>query len=228
MKIAVFTGAGISQESGIATYRDQEDGMWYNYHTDEVASVKGWENTPEKLLEFHNFLRNKCREAEPNEAHKALARLEGKHDVKIVTQNVDDLHERGESTHVLHIHGEIMKVRDSFDKIIPLEGDLNIGDLDEYGEQLRPHTVLFGEEPFYWFNAIEAIADADVFLIIGTSFSIGYSIYILGACSPECKVIYIDAKPDLGIQHAGSDDIEIVYSKAVKGVPIIVDTLLRK
>jgi len=227
MKIAVFTGAGISQESGIATYRDHEDGMWYEYHTEEVASAEAWKNTPEKVLEFHNVMRGKCRNVEANIAHEALAKLEEKHEVTIVTQNVDDLHEKGGSTNVLHIHGEIMKGRDSFDKILDLEGDLNIGDKDEYGEQIRPHTVLFGEEPFHWFEALNAINDADVFLIIGTSFSIGYTMFILGACKSDCKVIYIDPKPDLGIHHAGSDDVELIYAKATKGVPATVDKLMK-
>tara|TARA_R110000796_G_scaffold162503_1_gene279270 strand:- start:11859 stop:12542 length:684 start_codon:yes stop_codon:yes gene_type:complete len=226
MKIAVFTGAGISAESGIETYRDHDNGMWYNYHTDEVASVKGWEKTPEKVLEFHNLMRNKCREAQPNEAHKALARLEEKHDVTIITQNVDDLHERGGSTKLLHLHGEILKGRDSFDKILDIEGDLDIGDLDEFDEQIRPHTVLFGEEPFNWFESLNAINDATVFIIIGTSFSIGYSIHILAACEYGTKVYYIDPKPDLGIHHVNSDDVELIYAKATKGVTELVDKLL--
>lgn len=225
-KITVFTGAGISAESGIETYRDHEDGMWYNYHTDEVASAEAWENTPEKVLEFHNLMRNKCRAAEPNEAHKALVRLEEKYDVTIVTQNVDDLHERAGSTNVLHIHGEILKGRDSFDKILPIEGDLNIGDLDKFGEQIRPHTVLFGEEPFNWFESLNAINDANIFIIIGTSFSIGYTIHILNACRSGCKIFYIDPKPDLGIHHANSDDVELIYAKATKGVVELVDKLL--
>lgn len=227
MKIAVFTGAGISAESGIQTYRDHGDGLWYEYHTEQVASKEAWENTPDKVLDFHNMFRKKCRESEPNIAHKALAELETKHDVTIITQNVDDLHERAGSTKVLHIHGEIMKARDAFDRILPVEGDLNLGDLDEYDEQIRPHTVLFGEEPFWWFESLTAINDADIFIIIGTSFSIGYTIHILGACEQTCKVFYIDPKPDLGIHHVNSDDVGIIYKKAGEGVPDLVKTLLK-
>lgn len=225
-QITIFTGAGISAESGIETYRDHEDGLWYHYHTDEVASKEAWNKSPEKVLDFHNMFRDKCRKAQPNEAHKALAKLEDKYDVFIVTQNVDDLHERGGSNNVLHIHGEIMKGRDCMDNILHIEDDLNIGDLDQFDEQIRPHTVLFGEEPFNWFESIEVIADADIFIIIGTSFSIGYTTNILWACNKNAKVYYIDPKPDLGIHQVNSKDVDIIYGKAGEEVPKLVDKLL--
>lgn len=225
MKIAIFTGAGISAESGIETYRDHEDGMWYNYKTEEVASARGWKKTPEKVLEFHNIFRAKCRQIQPNIAHEALVDLEEKHEVTIITQNVDDLHEKAGSKNVLHIHGELLKARNCLDEIIPLEGDLNIGDLDEYGEQLRPHTVLFGEYPFYWVESIEAIRNADIFIIIGTSFSIGYSVDILNSCRKDCKVYYVDPKPDLGIHYSNSNDINIISENATKGVVELVNKI---
>lgn len=226
MKIAILTGAGISAESGISTFRDIKDGLWYNYNVEEVATAEGWENNPEKVLEFHNMLRAKCKDIKPNAAHIALKELEDDHEVTIITQNVDNLHEKAGSTTVLHIHGELFKMRNCLEEVLVCDGDLNIGDLDEHDEQLRPHTVLFGEEPFYWFNSVEAIAEADVFLIIGTSFSIGYLPMLINSCSDECKVYYIDPKPDLGIHHAGSLDVNIIEETATRGVPWVVSELM--
>jgi NAD-dependent deacetylase len=226
MKIAVLSGAGISAESGIETFRDIKNGLWYNYNVDEVATLEGWEKKPELVLEFHNMLREKCRDIKPNSAHLALAELEKEHDVTIVTQNVDDLHEKAGSTKILHIHGEIMKGRDSMDKILHVEDNINIGDLDEFDEQIRPHTVLFGEEPFYWFNAVEAIIESDILIVIGTSFSIGYIPTLVSVVENKCKVYYIDPKPDLIIERLGILNLEVRPQKAGVGVPQLVKEIL--
>jgi len=226
MKIAVLTGAGISAESGIETFRDREKGLWYNYNVDKVATLEGWENNPKLVLEFHNMLRKKCRDIKPNAAHLALVELEKEHDVTIVTQNVDDLHEKAGSTKILHIHGELMKGRDSMDKLLHVEDDINIGDLDEYDEQIRPHTVLFGEEPYYYYNAIEAIIESDILIVIGTSFSIGYIPTMVSVVENHCKVYYIDPEPDLIVEHLGILNLEVRRQKAGVGVTKLVKEIL--
>ncbi|NCD42925.1 MAG: NAD-dependent deacylase, partial [Bacteroidia bacterium] len=146
--IVVLTGAGISAESGIATFRDS-DGLWENHSIDEVASPEGWYNNPKQVLDFYNQRRKQLSGVEPNAAHKALAKLESKYTVDIITQNVDDLHERGGSSRVLHIHGELKKARSTGNPktIVTLTTDtLALGDCCPEGYQLRPHIVWFGEE----------------------------------------------------------------------------------
>jgi len=226
MKITVLTGAGISAESGIETFRDIKDGLWYNYDVDEVATLWGWTKNPGKVLEFHNMLRNKSRDIKPNAAHIALKVLEDKHDVTIVTQNVDDLHEKAGSTNILHLHGELFKARDSFDNIIPLDGDLNLGDLDEYDEQLRPHTVFFGEMPYNFEEAHVAMAESDVLLIIGTSFSIQYLPMMVSYCPDTADVYYIDPKPDKVIHKIGFPKLHIIREAATTGVIKAINEIL--
>lgn len=227
MKIVILSGAGISAESGISTFRDIKDGLWYNYKVEEVATAEAWEKNPEKVLEFHNMLRNKARHIEPNSAHLALEALEEFHEVIIITQNVDDLHEKAGSTNVLHIHGELFKGRDSFDKVIEIIGDLNIGDLDDYDEQIRPHTVLFGEMPFHWKESFSAIEEADILLVIGTSFSIQYIPSMVASVKHRCKVYYIDPSPDVVINHLGLKHLEVIKDNATVGVVKIVDKILK-
>ena len=147
-KIVVLTGAGISAESGIKTFRDS-DGLWEEYRIEDVATFEAWQRNQELVIEFYNQRRKQLLEVEPNAAHYALAKLEQKYDVQIITQNVDDLHERGGSTKILHLHGELKKVRSTIDDslIYDLKGwELKKGDLCEKGSQLRPHIVWFGED----------------------------------------------------------------------------------
>lgn len=228
MKIAVFSGAGISQESGIDTFRDIENGLWYNYNVDDVATDRGWKNNPQIVLEFHNMLRNSLNDKEANAAHIALANLEKNHEVTIITQNVDNLHEKGGSTNILHLHGELFKSREDIeykgaigtesDKTVELFdclGDLNLGDLSENNIQLRMHTVLFGEMPFNVYDSYQAIMGCDVLLVIGTSLNIGYTHYMISVVNPEAKVYYIDPNPSKDI-----DYLNPVYIKksAVEGM----------
>ena len=170
-KLVVLTGAGISAESGIKTFRDA-DGLWENHRIEEVATPYAWEQNPKLVLEFYNQRRKQLHEVNPNDAHNALARLEKNFDVQIITQNVDDLHERAGSTNVLHLHGELKKVRSTADPslIFTLDGwELKWGDLCPKGSQLRPHIVWFGEEVPNIIPAAALVRNADIILVIGTS-----------------------------------------------------------
>lgn len=171
-KIAVFTGAGISAESGIPTFRDS-DGLWNNHIADEVASLTGWRKNKEKVLKFHNEFAREFAKCEPNEAHKALAKLEEKFDVTVITQNIDNLHEKGGSTNVVHVHGNIAESKSTLNpnKTYPLNGDINIGDKADDESQLRHNTVLFEEAlPHKEFSkAIKAMEEADILIIVGSS-----------------------------------------------------------
>lgn len=236
-KIAVFTGAGISAESGVATFRDTGDGLWYNYKIDEVATVEAWRKDRGKVLEFHNMLRSKLKGIEPNDAHKALVKLEDIFDVTIITQNVDSLHEKAGSTNVLHLHGELTKARSCLynhkpsplDELIDIGyNDLNLGDKDpKTGSQLRPHTVLFGEFPYNTQEAYDAIGDADYLLIIGTSLQITYTLQLLNTSGSKTKVYYIDPNPSKALDVYGMN-IKYIEKSAVEGVTEVVNELLKK
>lgn len=170
-KIVVLSGAGISAESGIATFRDA-NGLWEGYDVMEVASPEGWRRNPALVLEFYNQRRKNGLNAQPNGGHLALARLEAKYDVVIVTQNIDNLHERAGSTNVIHLHGEIFKSRSTLDPslVYEMQGwELNLGDRCERGSQLRPHIVWFGEAVPLMEKAAREAATADLFIVVGTS-----------------------------------------------------------
>ena len=169
-KLVVLTGAGISAESGLSTFRDT-DGLWEQYKIDEVATPGAWKKNPHLVLDFYNVRRKNVMEARPNAAHYGLAALQDFFDVQIITQNIDDLHERAGSKNVLHLHGEILKMRSEKDDtlVYPVTGDIRYGDHAEDGSQLRPHIVWF-EEPVPMIEAAVAIVEsADIFVIIGTS-----------------------------------------------------------
>jgi NAD-dependent deacetylase len=175
--VVVFTGSGISAESGIQTFRDAVDGLWNNYVIDEVATPQGWKNDKKKLLDFYNERREQLLYVKPNEGHYSLAKLEEKFNVTIVTQNVDDLHERAGSNNIIHLHGELTKVRSTLNPTLIYDWEykqLNLGDKCAKGSQLRPHVVWFNEQlnnedVLY---AINKIKEADYIVIIGTSLSV--------------------------------------------------------
>jgi NAD-dependent deacetylase len=169
-KLVVLTGAGMSAESGLKTFRDS-DGLWEGYDINEVATATAWKRNPELVLEFYNMRRQGVRRAQPNEAHKILAELEKDFDVIIVTQNIDDLHERAGSSCVVHLHGEIFKMRSEKNPalVYRIEGDIAIGEKAEDGAQLRPDIVWFEEPVFMIEKAIEIVKTAQIFLIAGTS-----------------------------------------------------------
>lgn len=226
-RIVAFTGAGISAESGISTFRGIENGLWYNYNIDDVATASAWKRKPELVLEFHNMLRAKLKDAQPNIAHKALAVLDGPFDVVVVSQNVDDLHERGGSKNVFHLHGELYKSRSTFNPSLMYEclGDLNIGDKCEKGSQLRPHTVLFDEMPYNVDEAISALREADVLLIIGTSLQISYTLGLLNEIPAHTEIIYIDPEPVKYLETYGMS-VTYVTETATKGVVEIALALI--
>lgn len=173
-KLVVLSGAGISKESGIPTFRDN-DGLWKTYRFEDVASPLAWQRAPELVLDFYNFRRKAVIEAQPNEAHLTLKRLEEKFEVQIITQNVDDLHERAGSKSILHLHGEIRKARSTVDEqiVVNIQGaELNTGDLCPKGSQLRPHIVWFGEAVPAIQEAINIVRGADIFLVIGTGLQV--------------------------------------------------------
>ena len=169
-KLVVFTGAGISAESGLKTFRDS-DGLWEGYDINEVATATAWRRNPALVQEFYNMRRRNVKEAQPNPAHYALANLENDFDVAIITQNIDDLHERAGSTMVLHLHGEIFKIRSEKNEklVYTTHDDIKMGDLAEDGAQLRPHIVWFEEPVPKMEEAIMIAKNADLFLIVGTS-----------------------------------------------------------
>jgi NAD-dependent deacetylase len=172
-KLVVLTGAGFSAESGLKTFRDT-DGLWEGYDINEVATATAWRKNPPLVLEFYNMRRKNVKDAQPNKAHYILAALENHFHVQIVTQNIDDLHERAGSKNVLHLHGEIFKMRsEKNDSLIyPIEGDIHPGDIAEDGAQLRPHIVWF-EEPVYMMeDAVAVVRSADIFVVAGTSLAV--------------------------------------------------------
>jgi NAD-dependent deacetylase len=172
-KLVVLTGAGISAESGLRTFRDS-DGLWEGYNVYEVASPRGWHKDPALVLDFYNMRRKNVADAQPNAAHTGLAELEEDFDVTIITQNIDDLHERGGSSHVIHLHGEIFKMRSEFDPLTtyPIRGDIRLGDKAPDGYQLRPFIVWF-EEPVPLIETAALITEeADIFVVIGTSLAV--------------------------------------------------------
>ncbi|HFK5510332.1 TPA: NAD-dependent deacylase [Elizabethkingia anophelis] len=192
-KIVVLSGAGISAESGIKTFRDS-NGLWENHKIEDVASPEGFARNPELVLEFYNLRRRQLSEVNPNEAHYILAELQKDFDVHIITQNVDDLHERAGSENIIHLHGELKKARPVNDEesIIPWEDDLNLGDLDENGIQLRPHIVWFGEMVPEMENAATIASTADILLVIGTSLQVYPAASLLHYIPAGCEIFVID------------------------------------
>jgi len=192
-KIVVFTGAGISAESGISTFRDA-NGLWENHDIMEVASIDGWNNNPQLVLDFYNVRRAQLQNVNPNSAHYFLADLENKYDVTIITQNVDDLHERAGSSKVIHLHGELNKVKSVCNDEVSYQcsNHINLGDLAEDGCQLRPDIVWFGEMVPMMDTAIIHANQADLFVVIGASLQVYPAASLLDYIPSNTKIIYID------------------------------------
>ena len=201
-KIVVLTGAGVSAESGLSTYRDN-NGLWDNYDPMEVASIQGWYADRELVLNFYNMQREKLKECKPNAAHLAIAQLEDTYDVTVITQNVDNLHERAGSTKVIHLHGEATKVRpencyndqDGYSERSVIDigyGKVSLGDLAPNGVQLRPHIVFFGEAVPKMEKAIEEVAKADILLIVGTSMQVYPAAGLYRYASYDTPIYIID------------------------------------
>lgn len=193
MNVVVLSGAGISAESGISTFRDS-DGLWERYRIEDVATPEAWHRDPALVLDFYDQRRAQVRAAEPNAAHLALARLQDVAEVNIVTQNIDDLHERAGSRNVLHLHGEIMLGRSTVPpfETFPISGNIKMGDLCPRGSQIRPHVVWFGEEVPMLSQAARMVQKADVLLVVGTSLQVYPAAGLVQHTSAGCQIILID------------------------------------
>jgi NAD-dependent deacetylase len=215
-KLVVLSGAGISAESGLKTFRDS-DGLWEGYDIEEVATPGAWRKNPQLVLEFYNFRRAQVLKAEPNEAHVQLAELEKFFDVLVITQNIDDLHERAGSTNVMHLHGEIFKMCSEVDRscVKAIKGDIRLGDLTEKGHQYRPDIVWFGEAVPRIEDAIIETMKADIFVVVGTSLQV-YPAAGLVQYAPSHADKYIVDKKVPSISQ--SQGITVIEKPATEGV----------
>lgn len=217
-KIAVLTGAGVSQESGIKTFRDS-DGLWENYPVQDVASIEGWYRDRSLVLNFYNERRRQIEKAEPNPAHKIIAELENDFDVTVVTQNIDDLHERAGSTKVIHLHGEITKARgenDGYDSAFDIGyRDLKMGEKSPTGSQLRPHIVWFGEQVPRLYDGEEAVSQADILLVVGTSLVVYPAAGLVNYIKYGNPLYLIDPKP-MKVNYQFYTQIQDVASAGMK------------
>ena len=223
LNLVVLSGAGISAESGLQTFRDS-DGLWEGYDINEVATATAWHRNPSLVLEFYNMRRQSVLEAKPNAAHLALAELEERFEVHIITQNIDDLHERGGSTNVLHLHGEIIKMRSEKNEalIYPYERSIILGDKAEDGAQLRPDIVWF-EEPVPMIEyATEIVKHADLFVVIGTSLAVYPAAGLLNFAPRSIPKFIIDKKPPLAAMHG----VTFIQKSATEGMKDLKSLLL--
>ncbi|WP_178984050.1 SIR2 family NAD-dependent protein deacylase [Winogradskyella helgolandensis] len=220
--IVILTGAGMSAESGIKTFRDA-DGLWEGHDVMEVATPEGFQRNPELVLDFYNQRRRQLNEVEPNQAHKDLVTLETDHKVTIITQNVDDLHERAGSSNVIHLHGELRKIRSSknVNNIKVWNEDIHLGDNCEEGHQLRPHIVWFGEAVPMIEKAMEVCQKADILVIIGTSMQVYPAAGLMDFAPAKTPIYYIDPKP--AIQSGGK--ITVIPKSATEGTVDLLSIL---
>jgi NAD-dependent deacetylase len=226
-KIVVLTGAGISAESGIQTFRGA-GGLWNGYNVMEVASIDGWHKNPKLVLDFYNLRRADAANAQPNLAHTELACLEQKYDVTIITQNVDDLHERGGSTKVIHLHGKLREARSTQnDKLVYDIGDkpIDLGDICEMGSQLRPNIVWFGEMVPMMEIAAQEVSQADIFMIVGTSLLVYPAASLVHYAPKTAQKYIIDIAPDER-EMKRIPNMHVIANKASLGVSQVVEQLM--
>jgi len=221
-QLVVLTGAGMSAESGIKTFRDA-DGLWEGHDVMEVATPEGFAANPELVLDFYNQRRKQLFDVKPNSAHIDLAKLEVDFKVTIITQNVDDLHERAGSTNVIHLHGELLKVRSSYDEndIRKWKTDLILGDVCQKGHQLRPHIVWFGEDVPMIESAVEICATADVLVIIGTSMQVYPAASLMHYVPQNTPTYFIDPKPSVD----SKENLTVIAETATTGMKKVIDLL---
>jgi len=224
-KIVILTGAGMSAESGVKTFRDS-GGLWEGHDVMEVASPQGWEANQDMVLEFYNQRRKQLLTVKPNEGHIGVAALEKDYEVEIVTQNVDDLHVRAGSTRVLHLHGELFKVRSTYDSndIKEWKKDLVTGDLCEKGYQLRPHIVWFGEQVPMLTQAMEIVQQADIFVVIGTSMQVYPAASLIDYVPSGKPIFFINPRPS--ISETSFPNLTIISENATTGVKKLQDLLV--
>lgn len=224
-KIVVFTGAGISKESGIPTFRDC-NGLWEKYNIDDVATINGWNNNKELVLNFYNDRRKQLSTIQPNIAHYGIVELEKKYNVHVITQNVDDLHERAGSTKILHLHGELTKACSEKNKELIKNinyDDIKIGDLATDNEQLRPYIVWFGENVPNMTDANLICYDCDILIIVGTSLIVSPANEIVNMVPNSCQIFYVDPDPDQIIQN--NSEVVLLPMTATEGITHILSIL---
>ena len=231
-RIVVLTGAGVSAESGISTFRDS-DGLWENYRVEDVASIEGWYRDPATVLDFYNARRAQLQTVKPNDAHRAIADLEKDYDVTVVTQNVDNLHERAGSTRIIHLHGELTKVRpenccndmDGFSEATGFDigsDAIHLGDKAPNGAQLRPHIVWFGEAVPKIDAAIDAVESADILLIVGTSLQVYPAAGLYRYAGYDTPIYIIDPK-DVPVRDGRITHIKDVATKGMEAFKKLVE-----
>jgi NAD-dependent deacetylase len=230
-KIMVFSGAGVSKESGIETFRDSSESLWNNHKIEDVATPEGWRKDKELVLNFYNARRSQLKEVEPNDAHYLLAKLEENFDVTIVTQNVDNLHERAGSNNVIHLHGDLTKSRSTLDSklVYDCDGDINIGDKCEKGSQLRPHIIWFNEQldPKLMVAASQAAVDCDICIIVGTSMAVYPASSIPFLTKEDCLIFYVDpGEKDFYVAEFRELFFKHIQKNATVGIKEVYDKLL--
>ena len=223
-KLVILSGAGISAESGLKTFRDA-DGLWEGHDVMAVATPEGWQKDQELVLKFYNARRKQLLEVHPNSAHHTIASLETYLDVTIITQNVDDLHERAGSSDVIHIHGELLKVRSIADEntIYSWKKDLHTGDLAPDGKQLRPHVVWFGEAVPLLDLAARKVAQASYVIIVGTSMQVYPAASLIDYAPQDAHCYFVDPSPSI----SGSARLEVIAEKATVGIPKVAQMLIQ-
>lgn len=224
-KLVVLTGAGISAESGIPTFRDA-NGLWEGHDVMEVASIQGWHKNKELVLEFYNQRRKNAKDCLPNDAHKALVQLENYYDVTVITQNVDNLHEQAGSKNVIHLHGELFKSQSTLDPGLVYEmksWELKLGDKCEKGSQLRPYIVWFGEAVPKMEDAIQTALTADVFLVVGTSLQVYPAASLIDYVPRHAAKYIVDTKIPYV---SGHPNLEMIEATATVGMKILLQRLI--
>ncbi len=224
-KVVVFTGAGVSRESGLKTFRD-EDGLWMGYRVEDVATPDAWIRDRSMVQDFYNMRRREVLKAPPNAAHKLIARLEEKYEVQVITQNIDDLHERAGSQNVTHLHGEIMKMRSDRNsrKTFEITGDIAPDALAKDGGYLRPHVVWFGEDVPEMANAIRIVSTTDIFIVVGTSLQVYPAAGLVYSLPMGITKYLIDPRPPEDAVFMG---FKVIARKAEEGMQEVFDELMR-
>lgn len=225
MNIVILTGAGISAESGLGTFRSS-GGLWEKFKIEDVATPMAWKKNTELVLNFYNERRKQCLAAKPNKAHLALAELAKHYAVSIITQNIDDLHERAGSNNITHLHGEILKAKSSelTNDYYHIENDIRLGDKCDNGKQLRPHVVWFGEAVPEMDKAEQISLTADIFIVIGTSLNVYPAANLINRTKENCSLIVIDPN-ELKVKNSGA---RLIKENATIGVPLLVEELIAK
>ena len=229
-KVVVLSGAGMSAESGVATFRDA-GGLWEGHDIMQVASPEGWSKDPSLVLEFYNQRRRQLHQVQPNAGHLAIAALEEEvAEVCVITQNVDNLHEKAGSSKVIHLHGELLKVRSTKNPslVYSWEKDLVQGDTCELGSQLRPHIVWFGEQVPELYRAAIEIQSADAVLVVGTSMQVYPAAGLVAYAPEDARLYYIDPKPQINFELSLRNNLLVIEEMAGTGVPKAIGQLLKK